>query len=78
MNNNSCIAYLQAQDDIVSNAEEDFWRYPVRDGVTTNVTVGVEMNHNLLRAADRYPYTGCGSTAYCYLFCLGMGKYIYT
>jgi hypothetical protein len=25
----------------------------------------------LLRAADRYAYTGCGSTAYCYLFYLG-------
>src|SRR5271154_215518 len=27
--------------------------------------------HILLRAADRYAYTGCGSTAYCYLFYLG-------
>ena len=25
----------------------------------------------VLRAADRYAYTGCGSTAYCYLFYLG-------
>src|SRR5271155_2054350 len=25
----------------------------------------------MLRAADRYAYTGCGSTAYCYLFYLG-------
>src|ERR1700722_17607676 len=25
----------------------------------------------LLRAADRYAYTGCGSTAYCYRFYLG-------
>jgi hypothetical protein len=32
----------------------------------------------VLRAADRYAYTGCGSTAYCYLFYLGMDKYIYT
>jgi hypothetical protein len=26
--------------------------------------------NSLLRAADRYAYTGCGSTAYCYLFYL--------
>src|SRR5436305_6009760 len=25
----------------------------------------------VLRAADRYAYTGCGSTAYCYLFYWG-------
>src|SRR5271156_539369 len=25
----------------------------------------------MLRAADRYAYTGCGSTVYCYLFYLG-------
>src|SRR5271155_3556691 len=25
----------------------------------------------MLRAADRYAYTSCGSTAYCYLFYLG-------
>src|ERR1700722_20099618 len=25
----------------------------------------------MLRAANRYAYTGCGSTAYCYLFYLG-------
>src|SRR5277367_6524081 len=28
-------------------------------------------NSLMLRAADRYAYTGCGSTAYCYLFYLG-------
>jgi hypothetical protein len=32
----------------------------------------------VLRAADRYAYTGCASTAYCYLFYLGTSKYIYT
>jgi hypothetical protein len=30
----------------------------------------VLMHPLLLRAADRYAYTGCGSTAYCYLFYL--------
>src|SRR5271154_1611888 len=29
-----------------------------------------EQQH-VLRAVDRYAYTGCGSTAYCYPFCLG-------
>src|SRR5271155_1405210 len=28
-------------------------------------------SRSVLRAADRYAYTGCGSTAYCYLFYLG-------
>ena len=32
----------------------------------------------LLRAADRYACTGCGSTVYYYLFYLGMSKYLYT
>jgi hypothetical protein len=32
---------------------------------------GVERTIYMLRAADRYAYTGSGSTAYCYLFYLG-------
>ena len=30
-----------------------------------------QVRTKLLRAADRYAYTGCGSTAYCYLFYWG-------
>src|SRR5271154_3152416 len=35
--------------------------------------MGGRVSHGclVLRAADRYAYTGCGSTAYCYLFYLG-------
>ena len=32
----------------------------------------------MLRAADRYAYTGFGSTAYSYLFYLGESKYLWT
>ena len=33
--------------------------------------VSIDVSLPLLRAADRYAYTGCGSTAYYYLFYLG-------
>src|SRR5438477_7721153 len=33
--------------------------------------MGIARKTGLLRAADRYAYTGCGSTACCYLFYWG-------
>jgi hypothetical protein len=41
------------------------------DYFSTEGRVKTQEKYLLLRAADRYAYTGCGSTAYCYLFYLG-------
>src|SRR5271170_5040233 len=41
--------------------------YQARLALTGLRGAGKMLSRDLLRAADRYAYTGCGSTAYCYL-----------
>src|SRR5436190_16220024 len=47
------------------------WLCHTNRTVLSILELGKSMPSILLRAADRYAYTGCGSTAYCYLFYWG-------